>query len=63
MPRVGRTDDGGEMKTHVLKVCVFCEIQRKFCIRDTIYNVDEICDQLYMDRLGHGINGTAVTRR
>lgn len=47
---------------HVLRVCVLAEISSKFDWDSLLPNDDELCTQLYMDRLGHGVNGVAVTR-
>lgn len=46
---------------HLLKVCVLTEVSSKLDWNDILPNDDELCTQLYMDRLGHGINGMAVT--
>lgn len=47
---------------HGERPCVFSEIQTRFRFTD-YKHIEEMCEQLYMDRLGHWINGVAVTRR
>lgn len=44
---------------HELKVCVLSTVCHLLHLKDV---QDELCDQLYMDRLGHGINGVVVAR-
>lgn len=51
---------------HALRVCVFAESSMisRIDTDELLYMeiIDLLCEQLYFDRLGHGINGVRVTR-